>query len=61
VGGDGEIHATWSRQVGPVTILAFGDRSYTLILRADHKPPLLEIGWSGWRPNFISFPRWRPL
>jgi hypothetical protein len=51
------VNATWSRNVGPVTILAFGGQSYTVMIGSKHKPPMIEIGWARWRPNFVSFPR----
>jgi hypothetical protein len=55
------VHATWSRSFPMVTVLAFGDRSYTVMFGSARKPPLVQIGWAGWRPNFISFPRWQRL
>lgn len=51
------VNASWSRDFGPVTILAFGDRSYTLMIGSGRKLPMIEIGWARWRPNFVRFPR----
>jgi hypothetical protein len=50
------VHTTWSKVLDPLTILAFGDHSYTVMFGSAHKPPLLEVGWTRWRPNFIAFP-----
>jgi hypothetical protein len=51
------VNATWSRNIGPVTILAFGDRSYTVMIGSSHKPPMIEVGWARWRPSALRFPR----
>jgi hypothetical protein len=53
------VNATWSKALGPLTILAFGDHSYTLMLGSRRKPPLVVVGWASRRPNFIDVPRFR--
>jgi hypothetical protein len=51
------VHATWSRRLPGVTVLAFADHSYILMLGSRNKPPLAELGWTKSRPNFVRFPR----
>lgn len=58
--GDG-IHATWSRRLGPVTVLAFRDGRSIVSLGRRDRPALVELGWTRWRPNFVRFPRRRRL
>ncbi len=48
-----------SASFGPLTVLFFKDGSCTLMLGWGDGPPLVELGWRRWRPNFIGFPRWR--
>jgi hypothetical protein len=55
------VHATWSRRLPGVTVLAFADRSYHLMLGSGDKPPLAELGWAKWRPNYVRFPRFTKI
>jgi hypothetical protein len=55
------VHAAWSRSFPLITVLAFADRSYTMMLGGSQKPPFLELGWYRRRPTSLSFPRWRRL
>jgi hypothetical protein len=53
------IRATWNRRLlGVVWIYAFADHSYGIDIGRASKPPLITIGWTGWRPTFVRLRRW---
>jgi hypothetical protein len=51
------VHATWSRRIGPMMILAFRDHSYGIYFGTRNKPTLFEVQWHWFWPIGFSSQR----